>query len=116
MKEAGVATRVTPVESMSLLYATRAIEPGVVACIGIKSKLPVATLPADRTAVFLDLNKPVLPQFVTADNVWTTSVNNVNPIVHPPMVLFNAGRIEATDGWRCLDLSAMSAEIISLKG
>jgi opine dehydrogenase len=98
MTEAGVTARVTPVESMSLLYATRAVEPGVVACIGLKSKLPVAALPAGRTAEFLDLINPVFPEFVAADNVWTTSVNNLNPIVHPPMVLFNAGRIEATAG------------------
>jgi opine dehydrogenase len=98
MKEAGVTTRVTPVESMSLLYATRAIEPGVVACIGLKSKLPVSALPGDRTAEFLELINPVFPEFVAAQNVWTTSVNNVNPIVHPPMVLLNAGRIEATGG------------------
>jgi opine dehydrogenase len=98
MKEAGVTTRVTPVESTSLLYATRAPEPGVVNCIGLKSNLAVAALPSNRTAEFLNLIKPVFPQFVAAENVWTTSVNNVNPIVHPPMVLFNAGRIEATDG------------------
>lgn len=98
MREAGVSTRVTPVESMSLLYATRAVEPGVVACIGVKNMLPVAALPASRTQTFLDLVKPVFPQFEAADNVWATSVNNLNPIVHPPMVLFNAGRIESTGG------------------
>jgi opine dehydrogenase len=98
MKEAGVTTRVTPVETISLLYATRASEPGVVACIGVKSKLPTAALPASRTAEFLEKIKPVFPQFVAAENVWATSLNNLNPIVHPPMVLFNAGRIEATGG------------------
>jgi opine dehydrogenase len=98
MQDAGITTRVTPVESMSLLYATRSPEPGRVNCIGLKSNLPVAALPAGRTAEFLNLIKPVFPQYVAAENVWTTSVNNVNPIVHPPMVLFNAGRIEATGG------------------
>jgi opine dehydrogenase len=98
MKEAGVTTWVTPVETISLLYATRASEPGVVACIGLKSKLPTAALPASRTAEFLEKIKSVFPQFVAAENVWSTSLNNLNPIVHPPMVLFNAGRIEATGG------------------
>jgi len=98
MKAAGVTTRVTPVESMSLLYATRAVEPGVVACIGVKNHLPVAALPAGRTREFLDKIQPIFPQFAAANNVWLTSVNNLNPIVHPPMVLFNAGRIEATGG------------------
>jgi opine dehydrogenase len=98
MKEAGIKTRITPVESMSLLYATRALEPGLVACMGIKDQLPVAALPSSRTQDFLDKVKPVFPQFVATDNVWLTSVNNLNPIVHPPMVLLNAGRIESTGG------------------
>ena len=98
MAEAGITTRVTPVETMSLLYATRAPEPGTVACIGVKGVLPTAALPASRTKGFIEMIKPVFPQFQAAPNVWLTSVNNLNPIVHPPMVLFNAGRIEATGG------------------
>ena len=98
MDDAGITTRVTPVETMSLLYATRAPEPGKVSCIGVKSLLPTAALPARRTQAFIDLIHPVFPQFNAAANVWLTSVNNLNPIVHPPMVLFNAGRIEATGG------------------
>ena len=98
MQAAGVTARVTPVETMSLLYATRAVAPGKVACIGVKNFLPTAALPARRTAEFLDKIRPIFPQFQTAPNVWFTSVNNLNPIVHPPMVVFNAGRIEATGG------------------
>lgn len=98
MQEEGVTTRITAVETMSLLYATRAVEPGVVSCIGVKSHLPVAALPANRTQVFLDKIGPLFPQFEAVKNVWFTSVNNFNPIVHPPMVLFNAGRIESTGG------------------
>ena len=98
MAEAGITTRVTPIETMSLLYATRALEPGVVACIGVKDELPVAALPGRRTAEFVEKIHPVFPQFTAASSVWYTSVNNLNPIVHPPMVLFNAGRIEATGG------------------
>jgi len=98
MREAGIGTRVTPVETMSLLYATRAAEPGAVRCIGVKGHLPTAALPAERTQAFIRKIRPVFPQFQEAANVWFTSVNNLNPIVHPPMVLFNAGRIEATGG------------------
>lgn len=98
MQERNIGTRVTPVETMSLLYATRAQEPGRVSCIGLKSSLPVAALPARRTDEFLAKIGPVFPQFQAAPNVWFTSVNNLNPIVHPPMVLFNAGRIESTGG------------------
>ncbi len=126
MYEIGLTTRVTPVETMSLLYATRAREPGVVACFGIKNQLPTAALPAGRTGEFLSLINPVFPQFIAAENVWTTSINNLNPIVHPPMVVFNAGRIEATGGkgWNlyadgatesvCKVMLGMDAERMSL--
>ena len=98
MQEEEVTNRITPVETMSLLYATRAVEPGVVTCFGVKSHLPVAALPANRTQIFLDKIRPVFPQLIAAENVWVTSVNNFNPIVDPPIVLFNAGRIESTGG------------------
>ena len=98
MDEAGITTQVTPVETMSLLYATRAPEPGKVSCIGVKGHLPTAALPARRTPAFIDKIRPMFPQFKAAPNVWFTSVNNLNPIVHPPMVLFNTGRIESTGG------------------
>jgi len=98
MQSAGNTTRVTPVETMSLLYAVRAPAPGQVDCVAVKSMLPTAALPCKRTLEFIDKIAPVFPQFKPAPNVWFTSVNNLNPIVHPPMVLFNAGRIEATGG------------------
>lgn len=101
MDQAGKTTRITPVETMSLIYATRAVEPGKVSCIGVKDRLSTATLPGSRIDEFLKLVEPVFPMLAPADNVLVTSLNNLNPIVHPPMVLFNAGRIEATggDGW-----------------
>ncbi|MCF7938604.1 MAG: NAD/NADP octopine/nopaline dehydrogenase family protein [Spirochaetales bacterium] len=98
LRQSGRQVKVTPVETMSLPYAVRALEPGVVSCIGVKSELKTAALPGSRTGLFLEKIKPVFPEFTAADSVWFTSVNNLNPIVHPPMVLFNAGRIEATKG------------------
>jgi opine dehydrogenase len=98
MQELGVKTDVTPVETMSLIYATRAVEPGKVRVIGLKNNLPAAALPASRTKAFLEKMSPVFSQFAAAENVLITSLNNLNPIVHPPMVLFNAGRIESTGG------------------
>lgn len=97
-KAFGIDADVTPVETMSLIYATRAAEPGKVAVLGLKSTLPVAALPASRTEDFLTRIKPVFPQFSAAENVLFTSLNNLNPIVHPPMVLFSAGRIESMGG------------------
>lgn len=98
IKQFNISADVTPAETMSLLYATRAIEPGRVVIKGVKGELPVAGLPAGRTGDFIEKISPVFPQMTACDNVLVTSLNNLNPIVHPPMVLCNAGRIEATKG------------------
>ena len=97
-EEIPIPADVTPVETLSLLYATRALEPGKVFIKAVKGNLPVAALPAGRTQAFLDLINPLFPQMVAADNALVTSFNNLNPIVHPPMMLCNAGRIEAQGG------------------
>jgi opine dehydrogenase len=96
-KELNIIADVTPVETMSLIYAARALEPGKVVVFGVKDKLPTAALPARRTEDFLTKANMAFPQLVGAENILITSINNFNPIVHPPIVLFNAGRIEATD-------------------
>jgi len=98
IEEIPITADVTPVETLSLLYATRALEPGKVFIKAVKGNLPVAALPAARTQAFLDKINPLFPQMVACDNALVTSFNNLNPIVHPPMMLCNAGRIEAHGG------------------
>ncbi len=98
MIELGVTADVVPVEAQSLVYATRSARPGSVEVFGIKSQLSAAALPASRTADFIAKISPVFPQFVAAESVLSTSLNNYNPVVHPAMTLLNAGRIEATQG------------------
>lgn len=98
MKQMKVTADVTPVETVSLLYATRAVEPGKVVVTGVKKNLLTACLPSSRTSAFLELVGAVLPELTAADSVLVTSLNNLNPVVHPPMVLYNAGRIESCNG------------------
>ena len=81
IKEIPITADVTPVETLSLLYATRALEPGKVFIKSVKGNLPVAALPAGRTQAFLDKITPLFPQMVPADNALVTSLNNLNPIV-----------------------------------
>ncbi len=101
MKQLGVKAHVTPVETQSLIYATRSAHPGSVEVFGIKSELPAAALPAGRTSEFIEKISPIFPQWTAAENVLFTSLNNLNPVVHPTMTLLNTGRIESTlgKGW-----------------
>ncbi|HUW94586.1 MAG TPA: NAD/NADP octopine/nopaline dehydrogenase family protein [Anaerolineae bacterium] len=67
----------------------------------MKSELPAAALPAARTDEFIEKISVIFPQWVAAENVLYTSLNNLNPVVHPTMTLLNTGRIESTlgEGW-----------------
>jgi opine dehydrogenase len=101
MKQLHVGANVTPVETQSLIYATRSERPGIVHVYAMKDELPAAALPAARTDEFIEKISVIFPQWVAAENVLFTSLNNLNPVVHPTMTLLNAGRIEATlgKGW-----------------
>jgi len=101
MKQLGVTANVTPVETQSLIYATRSPHPGSVEVFAVKSELPTAALPAGRTNEFIEKMSGIFPQWTAAENVLFTSLNNLNPVVHPTMTLLNTGRIESTlgKGW-----------------
>jgi len=101
MKQLGVKANVTPVETQSLIYATRSPQPGSVEVFAVKSELPAAALPAGRTNEFIEKISGIFPQWTAAENVLFTSLNNLNPVVHPTMTLLNTGRIESTlgKGW-----------------
>lgn len=81
-------------ETDTLLYACRLKSPGLVDVKAVKRRLRVAGLPASNTDDVLATLRQLLPSVVGAESVIETSLNNVNPIVHPPIVLTNASRLE----------------------
>src|SRR5699024_3398558 len=90
-KELNVNKRVYISETESLIYTTRAIQPGHVRVRKIKEKLEFAALPSEDGEIIKDLLKDVYPQLVLTDTVLTTTLNNCNPTFHVPITLFNAG-------------------------
>jgi opine dehydrogenase len=85
-------------EAQTLLYASRATNPGQVHIFGIKNSVPLATLPAYHITDILPVIQKALPQFVPGDNVLKTSLDNIGAVFHPAITVLNAGRIEDTHG------------------
>ena len=85
-------------EAQTLLYASRATNPGQVHVFGIKNSVPLATLPAYHVTDVLPVIRKALPQFVPGDNVLKTSLDNIGAVFHPAITILNAGRIEDTHG------------------
>lgn len=96
LQESDLGVNVILGETQSLLYSTRIVEPAHVKVFGVKNNLPVSTLPTDEVEGVIRRLSSALEGFVPAKNVFETSVNNPNPMLHPAMALLNAGRIEST--------------------
>ncbi|PMC74810.1 NAD/NADP octopine/nopaline dehydrogenase family protein, partial [Brachybacterium sp. UMB0905] len=66
---------------------------------GIKQNLPIATAQAQRTAELHAVFARHLPTLVPSDLV-TTSMANTNHLIHPPITLLNAVRVDGAHPFR----------------
>lgn len=98
LKTVGTDKDVLISETSMLVYGCRKIGAGKVHVNSVKSVVPFVALPASDTCKVLKVIKKIFPQFVMATNVLETSLENLNFILHPPIMLLNAGRIEDTRG------------------
>lgn len=90
----GVKADVIVSEAQTLIYASRATNPGQVRIFRIKNSIPLASIRAYRIPEVLRLVRPAYPQFVPGDNVFKTSFDNIGAVFHPALTVLNAGWIE----------------------
>ena len=86
-------------ETSTLPYAVRVTEPGVInVFLKLTAGLYLAGLPRSGTARLHELIADVWPAVQRADSVFQTTLQNGNPVIHPPVTLLNAGLLERTGG------------------
>jgi len=98
LRDAGCQARVVLAEAETLIYACRAEGPTQARIFRIKDAVPLAALPATRTATVLDTLRSAFPRFIDGETVLHTGLNNMGAIFHPALTILNAGRIESTGG------------------
>lgn len=81
-------------EANTFVYASRTIAPGLSKVYGVKDRVTVAALPASRTDEVVNALKPAFPQFVPAESVLATSLDNMGALFHPLPTLLNVARFE----------------------
>lgn len=91
----GVRARVFIAEAQTLLYTCRISGPARVRITSIKNQTSLAAFPARDTQAVLDRLNPLYPQFVAAENVLETGLNNIGAMFHPTTTVLSAGRIES---------------------
>lgn len=89
--KAGVTLGVTD----TLAYAARLQGETAVHVHAEKKWLMVAAAAPDLTDALVSLVADVHPQARAASSIMEVALSNLNPVIHPPITLLNAGRIEA---------------------
>lgn len=101
LQQHGVDHRVTVAEAQTLIYVSRALEPGLVELRQIKKKCPVAAMPAFKTSEVVQELLQLHKEFIPAENVLETGLNNIGAIFHPTPLILNAARAECPN--ECYD-------------
>jgi len=97
-REVGMDASVTLAETETLVYTCRARAPGAPEVTAVKRRVLLAALPAGDLPRALDAFSSLYPQAVGAGGVLTTSLANMNAVIHPAVMLLNAGTIDAGAG------------------
>jgi opine dehydrogenase len=85
-------------ETGSLPYICRMTGPHGIGISKRSDYQAFAAFPARETERLAEIIKPVFPMIVPVANVLETVFPYTNAVHHPPAILMNAGRVEATDG------------------
>lgn len=86
-------------ETSTLPYAVRVTEPGKIRVfLELRGGVYLAALPSKYTKDVYKLAKDVFPMLELAKNVFQTTLQNGNPVIHPAIVLLNAGLVDRTNG------------------
>lgn len=96
LRDEGCTADVTVAETNTFIYASRNLGGGRSRVFGVKKSVIVAALPATRTAVVVSALRRAYPQFVPAENVMVTSLDNMGAVFHPVPTLLNAARVDAS--------------------
>lgn len=93
-KEMGVKGRIPIVETSTLSYGARRIGENKVSIKVASKRVLQGVFPAKDTPEITKILKYVYPENEPAQNVLETSLNNLNPSIHPPATLLTASTIE----------------------
>lgn len=97
MRDKGVKKDVCFAETYTLPYATRLAGPGKSVIMGLTDPLKTGVMPGRKTGEVIARLKHVYP-VEPAKSVLDCGLYTLNPIIHVPGCVMNAGRIEAMKG------------------
>jgi opine dehydrogenase len=99
MRDAGNEAEVAFAETPTLPWFARKHGDAVVAISGRTVELPTGVLPSAATGRAIAVIRQAFPEVVPARDVLDIALLNGGPMIHPALILMNAGPIEHFDRW-----------------
>ena len=97
-REKGVTADVTLVETATLNYDARILAPGVVYVYDRNYEIKCGVLPASRSEQVYKVLEDYYKEFIPCEDVLACGLHSLNPCLHIPGCVMNAGRIERSKG------------------
>jgi opine dehydrogenase len=99
LRDAGCRAQVAIAETGTLPWLTRKHGSNVVAITTRASRLPTGVFPASQAPRALEVLRAAFPSVEPCGDALSGALMNAGPIIHPPLIIMNAGPIEHFDKW-----------------
>ncbi len=99
MREAGNNAGVAFAETGTLPYLARRRGPASVAISGYGTRLPTGVFPARQASAALEVIRHAYPAAEPCGDLLSGALMNAGPIIHPPLIMMNAGPLEHFEAW-----------------
>ncbi len=99
LKDSGNTANVSFCETGTLPYLARKHGPSSVVCSGYATRLPTGVMPAKNKAHAFAILKQAYPAVEEVEDGLSGALMNAGYIIHPPLIMMNAGPLEHFDAW-----------------
>jgi len=99
IRDAGNAADISFAESGTLPYLTRFHGADTVAITTRATRLPTGVFPRRNAAHAMGIIRQAFPSVEDCGDALSGALMNAGPIIHPPLIVMNAGPIEHFDHW-----------------
>lgn len=99
LKEYGCTAEVMFAETGTLPYLSRKHSESVVSISGRATRLPTGVFPSNKSEEAFKILKEAYPAIEPIEDALSGALMNAGPIIHPPLIIMNAGPIEHFDKW-----------------
>lgn len=99
VRSAGAASEVAFAETGTLPYLARKRSDDEIAITIRAKRLPVGVYPARRTQSALQVLRQAYPVVHPIEDALSAALMNAGPVIHPPLILMNAGPLEHFESW-----------------